>query len=50
MFKVPEKLIPYVDFEEGAIIPVNIPENLKDDFEIVRKEFIESNKEKLTDY
>lgn len=51
MIRVPAKLAPYVDFEEGKIIARDLPEALKSDFEELKKLY-ESTKDAgdLTDY
>ena len=50
MFIPPYNLLPYVDFEEGKIIAVNLPDNLKDEFEKLKKIYKELEQDRLTDY
>lgn len=50
MIVIPEKLMPYVDFEEGEILAVNLPEELKDDFEALKKAYKASKDAELTDF
>ena len=50
MFVPPNKLLPYVDFEEGKIIAVNLPDDLKDEFEKLKEIYQELEHDRLTDY
>lgn len=50
MLKIPDKLLPYVDFEEGKIMAVNLPDELKEDFEALKKAYKTMKEDKLTDY
>ena len=50
MIKVPEKLIRYVDFEEGKIISVDLPEELKAEFEKFKEKALKAMREELADY
>ena len=50
MLKIPENLLPYVDFEEGKIIAVNLPNELKEAFKNLEKDYEAAKKEKFTDY
>lgn len=50
MLKIPEKLMPYVDFEEGKIMAVNLPYELKKDFETLEKAFETMKQDKLAEY
>lgn len=50
MLRVPEKLLPYVDFEEGKIIAVDLPKYLESDFEALKKVYEEIKLDKYTDY
>lgn len=50
MIKVPEELKDYVDFTEGKIIAVNLPDELQKDFELFKYKYEElQNKYKLSD-
>lgn len=51
MIKPPEKLIPYIDYYDGEIIPKNLPPDLKEEFEKFKKSVEDLEKENpLTDY
>ena len=50
VLKVPDRLIQYVDFEEGEILSVNLPDELKDDFEEFKACAQKSMGEELADY
>lgn len=50
MIRIPDKLLPYVDFDEGEILPVNLPDDLKDDFEALKKAYKTMKEDKLTEY
>ena len=50
MLKIPDNLIKYVDFEEGKIIAVNLPESLEDDFQKFKEEIKKEMNEELADY
>lgn len=50
MFVVPEKLLPFVDFDEGEIIPVNLPADLEEEFQAVKSDFEKMKADKFTDY
>ena len=50
MLKIPDKLLPYVDFEEGKIIAVNLPDELKEDFEALKKVYKTMKEDKLSEY
>lgn len=50
MIRIPEKLLPYVDFEEGKIIAVGLPEELTDDFEVLKVKYESMKKDELTEY
>lgn len=50
MLKVPQKLLPYVDFEDGKIYAENLPDSLKEDFEELKKTYEKLQHENLTDY
>lgn len=51
MIKVPEKLVPYIDFEENIVIARDLPPELKKEFENFKK-FYESlkNQDDFSDY
>ena len=51
MIKVPEKLLPYIDFDDGEIISKDLPSDLKKEFEEF-KESIETLKKEnpLSDF
>lgn len=38
MIMVPKELQPYIDYEDGKMIAVNMPEKLKPEFENFKKE------------
>lgn len=48
--RVPAKLAPYVDFEEGKIIARDLPKELEKDFEELKKQFETMKAEELTEY
>lgn len=50
MLKIPDKLLPYVDFEEGKIMAVNLPDKLKEDFEALEKAHKTIKEDNLADY
>ena len=50
MLRIPDKLLPYVDFEEGEIVAVNLPDELKEDFETLEKAYETMKQDKLADY
>ena len=51
MIRVPKKLQEYVDWEEGEMISVNLPDELKDDFEKFKSEYEKLKKENpLSDF
>lgn len=50
MIRIPEKLAPYVDFEEGEIISVNLPADLREEFEVLKKAFEKMQAAEFTDY
>lgn len=50
MLKVPQKLLPYVDFEDGEIYTENLPDSLKEDFEELKEKYKKMQSEGLTDY
>ena len=50
MLKIPDKLIPYVDFEEGELLAVKLPEEFKKDFEALEKAYKSTKEDKLADY
>ena len=50
MLKVPQKLLPYVDFEDGEICAENLPESLKKDFDELKEKYTKMQSERLTDY
>ncbi len=49
MIRVPENLIPYVTFENNKIKAINLPNELRNEFEKF-KEIYEKSKKELTDY
>lgn len=50
MLRIPDKLLPYVDFDDGKIIPVNLPDDLKGDFAALKAVYETMKGEKLTEY
>ena len=50
MIRIPEKLIEYVDFEEGKIIANNLPKELEDDFEKLKKQYDVMKNDELAEY
>ena len=50
MIKVPEILIPYVNFDDGEIVAVDLPSELIPDFEKFKKQYEILKSEPLTDY
>lgn len=50
MLKIPENLLPYVDFEEGNIIAVNLPNELEEAFDNLKKDYEAAKKDEFTDY
>lgn len=51
MFKVPKKLQPYVDYEDGKLISVDLPDDLQTDFKELKSQFEKLNNDNpLTDY
>ena len=50
MIRVPEKISPYVDFDNGKIIAINLPKELEEDFEKFKKVFEELKNDLLTDW
>lgn len=50
MFRIQEELIQYVDFEEGKIVANNLPEELEDAFEKLKKQYESMKNEDLKEY
>lgn len=50
MLKVPQKLLPYVDFEDGEIYAENLPDSLKKEFERLKEEYEKRKNENLAEY
>lgn len=50
MLRIPEKLSQYVGFEEGKIISVNLPKELEEDFEKLKKQYEAMQKNELAEY
>lgn len=51
MIRVPQELQPYISWKDGKMIPVNLPDELKDDFEKFKKEHEKLQKENpLSDF
>lgn len=51
MLRVPLELEPYVDFKENQIIAVNLPNNLKEEYMKLKKQYEEfKEKNELTDF
>ena len=50
MLRIPEKLLPYVRYEEKKIIAVNLPDELKEDFKALEMIYESMKKDRLTEY
>lgn len=50
MIKVPKKLIPYVNYDDGEIVAADLPSELIPDFEKLKKQYEILKSEPLTEY
>ena len=50
MLRIPQELLSYVDFDEGKLLSVNLPEELKVEFEELKEKYEATKKERLAEY
>lgn len=50
MLKIPENIAPYVDFDDGVLIAVDLPPELASDFERFKRQYEELKADPLADY
>lgn len=50
MLRIPENLSPYVDFDDGDIIAVNLPQDLESDFADLKEVYKKMKGDSLSEY
>lgn len=50
MLRIPDNLIPYVDFDDGEIIGVNLPPALEAEFAELKRTYEDTKADALSDY